>query len=195
MPSLFVIGRVAGIAIFGFSSAMRFAVLALLMFFTLPAVAQEAAAPVEAVAPEKAIRTTGLPVPRFVSLKGEKAFVRTGPGLRYPIAWVFEKAGLPVEIVQEFDTWRKIKGPQGEEGWVHHTLVSGRRTVLVTGDEVETWHKEAEADSRAVAKAEPGVIAQLIRCEAEVCELQKDNYRGWAPRNSLWGIYEGEQIK
>lgn len=146
-------------------------------------------------AQELAIRTTGLPVPRFVSLKSDKAFVRTGPGLRYPIAWVFERAGLPVEIIQEFDTWRKIRGPEGEEGWVHQTLVSGKRTALVTGEDLIAWHKEPAPEARIVAKAEPGAVIDLVRCSASYCELQKDNYRGWAERNSLWGIYEGEQIK
>lgn len=176
---------------------MRFALLILMgLFVAVPVMAQEAGdAPIEAAVPEKAIRTTGLPVPRFVSLKGEKAFARTGPGLRYPIAWVFEKPRLPVEIIQEFDTWRKIRGPKGEEGWVHQTLVSGRRMVLVTKEDPITLRKSPQADARAVAKAEPGVIAELLRCEGDLCELQKDNYRGWTDRNSLWGIYEGEQIK
>ena len=176
---------------------MRFAVLILSgLMMAVPVMAQEAAdAPVEAAAPQKAIRTTGLPVPRFVSLKGEKAFVRTGPGLRYPIEWVFERPGLPVEIIQEFDTWRKIKGPKGEEGWVHQTLGSGQRTALITAQEPVTLYKEPAPASRAIAKAEQGVVARLLRCDTGYCELQKDNYRGWAPRNSLWGIYEGEQIK
>ncbi len=176
---------------------MRFAALIALLFVSLPAIAQEAdpAAPQAQPVRETAIRTTGLPVPRFVSLKGEKAFVRTGPGLRYPIEWVFEKAGLPVEIIQEFDTWRKIRGPEGEEGWVHQTLVSGQRTALVTAKDLLDLRKEPTDEARLVARAEPGVIAKLLRCGTAYCELQKDNYRGWASRNSLWGIYEGEQIK
>lgn len=175
---------------------MRFVVFILAMLISAPAVSQETQEPnMEGRAQDLAIRTTGLPVPRFVSLKGEKAFVRTGPGLRYPIEWVFEKEDLPVEIIQEFDTWRKIRGPQGEEGWIHQTLVSGQRTVLVTGEEMIELRKEPAADARMVAKAEPGVIAHLLRCGGSYCELQSDNYRGWTSRKSLWGIYEDEQIK
>lgn len=197
-PSLFVRQRVARLGEFGFYSVMRFAALILLGLMLVPAPvwAQEEGVQAEVTAQAgRAIRTTGLPVPRFVSLKSDKAFVRTGPGLRYPISWVFEKSGLPVEIIQEFDTWRKIRGPEGEEGWVHQTLVSGQRTILVTGDDVVTLRREPVADSRPIAKAEPGVIARLLRCGETMCELQKDNYRGWTTRNSLWGIYEGEQIK
>lgn len=176
---------------------MRYVVLILLGFMMIPAPvgAQEGGMEPQAAQAGRAIRTTGLPVPRFVSLKNDKAFVRTGPGLRYPISWIFEKSGLPVEIIQEFDTWRKIRGPEGEEGWVHQTLVSGQRMVLITGDEAVTMRREPSGDSRSIAKAEPGVIARLLRCSADMCELQKDNYRGWTGRNSLWGIYEGEQIK
>lgn len=177
---------------------MRFLVLIFLALIILPAfpvLAQEDGAQEDGVNTGRAIRTTGLPVPRFVSLKSDKAFVRTGPGLRYPISWVFEKSGLPVEIIQEFDTWRKIRGPQGEEGWVHQTLISGQRTVLVTGESLVSISREPTADSRINAKLEPGVVARLLRCGTSMCELQKDNYRGWADRNSLWGIYEGEQIK
>jgi SH3-like domain-containing protein len=176
---------------------MRMAALILLglMMVPVPVMAQEGTAEPQATTQGRAIRTTGLPVPRFVSVKSDKAFIRTGPGLRYPISWVFEKEDLPVEIIQEFDTWRKIRGPEGEEGWVHQTLISGQRTVLVTGDAPVTLYRDPDIEARAVAKAEVGVIARLLRCGASMCELQKDNYRGWTPRNSLWGIYEGEQIK
>lgn len=168
-------------------------VLLIALLFSVPAMGQTAQTAERAQA--LAIRTTGLPVPRFVSIKSDKAFIRTGPGLRYPIEWVLERADLPVEIIQEFDTWRKIRGPGGEEGWVHQTLISGRRTVLVTGEDLAALHKDPTDDARMVAKAEPGVVARLLRCSASYCELQKDNYRGWVARKSLWGIYEGEQIK
>ena len=79
-------------------------------------------------------RSTGLPLPRFVSLAAERVNVRFGPGKQYPVNWMFARQGLPVEIIEEFDTWRKIRDHDGEEGWVHSSLLSSRRTIMVIGE-------------------------------------------------------------
>lgn len=170
---------------------MRFVALitVFLMCLTPPALAQGAAGV------EKAYRTSGLPVPRFVSLRSDKAFVRSGPGLRYPIKWVFEKEDLPVEIIQEFDTWRKIRGPEGDEGWVHQTLISGQRTALIQTNDLADLHKDPDDNARIIAKAENGVIAELLRCSASFCEVSADGYRGWIARKNLYGVYASEEFK
>jgi SH3-like domain-containing protein len=74
---------------------------------------------------------SGLPVPRFVSLKAERVNVRSGPTKDNDVNWVYTRAGLPVEIIAEYDNWRRIRDWEGGEGWVLHSLLSGRRTALI----------------------------------------------------------------
>ncbi len=145
---------------------------------------------------ESAYNNSGLPIPRFVSLRSDKVFVRTGPAQRYPIKWVFKREGLPVEIVQEFDTWRKIRDLDGEEGWIHQSLLSGKRNVVVYSDKKETITllRDPEEGARPVVSLEPKVVAQLIQCVDSWCELKISGYEGWAQRKMLWGIYEDEKF-
>lgn len=139
-------------------------------------------------------RSTGLPIPRFVSLRSDKVFVRTGPGLRYPIKWVYQRENLPVEVVQEFDTWRKIRDMDGDEGWVHGSLVAARRFVVVkseVGEGADLRDRE-DSSARKIAKLEDNVVAALKRCEGKVCEVETSGYEGWTDRKSLYGIYPQE---
>src|SRR5689334_22745186 len=106
----------------------------------------------------------GLPVPRFVTLRAEPVNVRTGPGERYPIDWVFNRKDLPVEIVAEFDNWRKIRDIDGAEGWVHQRMLAGRRSVLVR-DKIRELHEKPEQASPVVARAEANVVARLQECQ------------------------------
>lgn len=142
---------------------------------------------------------TGLPVPRYVSLKSGRINVRRGPGDDYPIEWVFEKKGLPVEITAESDRWRRIRDREGDIGWVWHSMLDGRRTAIVEnrmGDgRPLALHVEPTAASAVVAYAEPGVIAQLASCKAGWCELKASGYEGWIERTSLWGVYPDETFE
>ncbi len=144
--------------------------------------------------PPLAATDSGLPVPRFVTLRADKVNVRTGPGARYPVEWVFERKGMPVEIVAEFDTWRKVRDIQGTEGWVHQNLLSSRRGVIITGT-VRTLRREPREDSVAVARAEPDVIGQLLECKAEWCRVEVGGLRGWLNRGELWGVYPNEKVE
>jgi SH3-like domain-containing protein len=146
------------------------------------------AVPLIAVAAEKA-----LPVPRFVSLRADEVNLRTGPGERYPIDWVLTRKGLPVEIVEEFEAWRKIRDPQGTEGWVHQRMVTGTRNVVVTGD-VRTLHADPDAAAPAVARAEPGVIAHLLDCRNTWCRIELQGMKGWLKRTEVWGVYPTEAV-
>lgn len=138
-------------------------------------------------------RTTDLPLPRFVSLKSDKVYMRTGPALRYPIKWVYTRENLPVEIVQEFEQWRKIKDIDGEEGWVHQSLLSGERTVLVKSDDLIPLREKDSADARMVARLEPMVVAHIEKCGAAGwCGVEAGGYEGWVERKFLWGIYPDE---
>ena len=143
---------------------------------------------------------TDLPIPRFVSLGTDEANLRTGPGQRYPIEWVYVREGLPIEVVAEFDTWRRVRDWEGVEGWVHQRLLSGRRTVIQISEAIETLHEEPNASSAPVARLEPGVIAELLACPApsegvgDWCYLSTGGHRGWMPRAVLWGVYTAEAV-
>lgn len=145
------------------------------------------------VAAGPAAADTGLPLPRFVSVRAGEANLRAGPGDQYPIEWVLTRRGMPVEIIAEFDHWRKIREADGTQGWLHKALLSGQRTVLVTG-EVRILRREPSATAAAAARLEPGVIAELRRCDASWCEVEVAGRRGWLRRTEFWGVYPGEKI-
>lgn len=147
----------------------------------------------EDVPPE--MRGSGLPLPRFVSISSEKAYVRSGPAPRYPIKWVYKKDGLPVEIIQEFDVWRKVRDNAGDEGWINKALLSDRRSVIIRGDQIVDMREDAAASSRVMAQLEPGVIARLQKCDSGWCRLSVGGFEGWVERKALWGVYPQETIE
>ena len=149
---------------------------------------------------------SGLPLPRFVSLKADKVHVRQGPGTDHKIAWVFQQAGLPVEVIQEFETWRRVRDSEGAMGWVFHAMLSGRRTVLVLPWEVRGEAKDAKtmqaelrasgsASSPAVALVEAGVLANVRRCDGAWCEISVGPHAGHIEQKKLWGVYDKEPVK
>jgi SH3-like domain-containing protein len=137
---------------------------------------------------------SGLKVPRFASLRSGEVNVRTGPGTRYPVEWMFVKRGLPIEITAEFGTWRRITDGQGGDGWVHRSMLSGRRAGIVI-PKTETIRRRASADSPAVAKAEQGVVVAIRACRDKWCEVDVEGFRGWLPQASIWGVFPTEIIK
>lgn len=138
---------------------------------------------------------TKLPVPRFVSVRSDRVYARTGPGTRYPIQWIYQQKNLPVEIVQEFDTWRKIRDIDGQEGWVHQSLLSGKRFAMFKSTQAEPLLRTKAVDARPVALVEPRSLMEIRSCESGWCDLAASGYTGWMPVESLWGVYEGEQIE
>lgn len=141
---------------------------------------------------------SGLPLPRFVSLKASQVNVRRGPSRTHAVEWVFLKAGLPVEVVAEFENWRRIRDAEGEEGWVHHQLLSGRRTALVApwsqGTPVPL--RRDDSDSAVInAYLEPGVLINLRECDGNWCEADMDQAEGFIPQDQLWGVYPGENVE
>lgn len=158
-------------------------------FFLLAAVAttMAVATPVSAAEPASKL-------PRFVSLRSGEVNVRTGPNVRYPVDWVFVRKNMPVEIVAEFDTWRRVRDFQGTEGWVHQSMLSGRRTLLITG-ETRTLRRSDGPDAATVARLEPGVIGQLQQCRGDWCRVEAGGLRGWLRRNEFWGVYPDETVK
>jgi SH3-like domain-containing protein len=139
-----------------------------------------------------------LPVPRFVSLKSDKVNVRRGPSTDQSIVWVFSRAGLPVEIIAESDNWRRVRDSEGSDGWVFHSLLSARRTALVTpwskGDERVPLFNSKSTSSRAVAELQSGVLGNVLSCDGEWCNLSVDDFSGYVQQDKLWGVYKGEEI-
>jgi SH3-like domain-containing protein len=140
---------------------------------------------------------SGLPVPRFVSLKASRVNVRTGPGDDYQVAWVFTRAGLPVEVIQEFDTWRRVRDADGAVGWVFHSLLSGKRTAVVSpwgSPAPRPLRNRAASDAAIVAYLEPGVMGGVTRCHEGWCRLSGEGFDGWIEEEQLWGVYPDEDV-
>ena len=130
---------------------------------------------------------SGQPLPRFVSLAAGEANLRTGPGRRYPILWVYVRRRLPVEITAEYGQWRRIRDAEGTRGWVHSSLLSGARTALIVG-QTRTLFADPDPQSRAVLRAEAGVIGALEKCRQGWCRLKVGGKRGWLQADHLWGV-------
>ncbi|MGC6485782.1 MAG: SH3 domain-containing protein [Candidatus Puniceispirillales bacterium] len=140
------------------------------------------------------IRGSNLEIPRFVTLKTNKANMRSGPGMDYPIKWEYRRRGMPLKVVGEFDIWRKVVDPDGETGWLHKQTLSGKRMALVTGSMVKVRAYD-DAQSRVVAVAEKGVLAELNGCRGQWCRINTDSVDGWIRRNAIWGLLEGERLE
>ena len=136
---------------------------------------------------------TGLPLPRFVSLRADQINMRTGPGVQYPIEWVYQRQELPVEIIAEYRTWRKVRDWQSTQGWIHQSMLSSRRTIIITGKR-RTIRKRANTKSKAIAEIESGAIADLVECPGESgwCLIKTKNFKGWLRKVEFWGTYRDE---
>lgn len=178
-----------------FPSPARLTALLLHLLLAGAAIAAEAPAPAPAAPAPDAVRrlpgASGLPLPRFASVASGEVNVRTGPGMQFPIRWVYTRPGLPVRVVEEHDNWRRVEDPDGTEGWTQSNLLSTRRTVLVAGGTREVRRK-ADPDARVLLRAEAGVLADLLECAGEWCRVELADKRGWLPRDGIWGVLPGE---
>jgi SH3-like domain-containing protein len=143
--------------------------------------------------------SSGLPVPRFVSLKSDKVNVRGGPTRDHEVAWIYTRAGLPVEVTAESENWRRIRDWEGAEGWVYHSLLSGRRTALVRGspatkDAPLPLLDRPETQARTVARLQPGVVATVKACVGSWCRLIGPGFDGWLEQERLFGVYPNEKV-
>jgi SH3-like domain-containing protein len=143
---------------------------------------------------------SGLPLPRFVSLKSGRVNSRVGPGVTYSVDWLYLKSGLPMEIIQEYDNWRKVRDADGSVGWVNQSLLSGKRTAITApwqrGKAARlTLLSEPAETASAVAYIEPGVVGTIKLCNGTWCEMTFDGHTGWMDQAQLWGAYPGETIK
>jgi SH3-like domain-containing protein len=138
---------------------------------------------------------TGLPLPRWASLRSDDVNLRTGPGTRYPIEWVYHRRDLPVQIEREFEVWRLVADQEGVKGWVHQATLTGRRSFVAWGGE-RVIRRSAADDSAAVARLQAGVVGRLRTCDATAswCEVQVGEYRGFLRRSEIYGTYPGEAV-
>lgn len=144
-------------------------------------------------------RVTSLPIPRYVSLKSERVNMRVGPGRDYQVSWLYTKEGLPVEVVQEYELWRRVRDSEGTEGWVYHSLLSGERTVIAA-----PWLKgksttigiysSASESSGLIAEMQPGVVAAVKECDEGWCEVKVSDRTGYVRQHDLWGVYPNEHF-
>lgn len=140
---------------------------------------------------------SGLPIPRYVSLKSDHVNVRVGPTKDNDVSWIYTRAGLPVEVTAEYENWRRVRDSEGAEGWVYHSLLSGRRTAVVTmksKDELASLYDRADPTSAVAARLQPGVVAQVKRCNAGWCHISGDGFDGWIEQQRLWGVYADEKV-
>lgn len=157
----------------------------------------------QGASPVGQVQGSGLPLPRFVSLKSDRVHIRQGPGTDYKVLWVFQRAGLPLEVISEFEGWRQVRDSEGATGWVLQVLVSGRRTALVLPWEVKPGgppvqvplRSDDSASAGVVASIEAGVIANIRSCDGRWCYVSVADYRGYIEQKKLWGVYEGEILK
>lgn len=149
---------------------------------------------------------SGLPLPRFVSLKAARVNMRVGPGKQYAVSWRYTKAGLPLEILQEYDNWRRVRDAEGTIGWVHGSLLSGTRTAMTapwgkgdsTADTLKL-HTEPKAKSNIIAYLKPGVMGEITDCDGAWCKMEVRNgdrtLKGFANQAELWGAYSDETFE
>ncbi len=140
---------------------------------------------------------SGLPLPRFVSLKFDRVHLREGPSKDHRTTWIYERPGLPIEITAEYGTWRKVRDSDGTEGWVQHTVLSGRRTAVVAPwkkDKVFTLYSRPAKDSQPVARLQTGVIASVRSCNGKWCKIFGEGFDGYIEQTLLWGVYPNEKV-
>ncbi|HET7413005.1 MAG TPA: SH3 domain-containing protein [Pararhizobium sp.] len=169
------------------SAALGLALLAGFGLTAAPAVAADG--PVGSV--------SGLPIPRFVSLKSDRVNVRGGPNKDQEVRWVYTRAGMPVEITAEFENWRRIRDWEGAEGWVYHSLLSGKRTAVVVpklNSELVPLYDSPDPTSAVTAKLQSGVLGSLKSCDGTWCRFFGKNFSGYIHQDRLWGAYPNEKV-
>lgn len=139
-------------------------------------------------------QVTNLPLPRYVTLKTNEGNARRGPGLTHRIDWVFKRAGMPLKVTAEYENWRRIEDQEGLGGWVHYSLLSGVRSVLIQAELAE-FRAAPDSEAEIVLRAERGVLARVIECSPDWCRLNVEGEKGWVIKAALWGVEPGEMIE
>ena len=142
--------------------------------------------------------TASLPVPRFVSIKADRVNVRGGPDKDHDVSYIYTRVGWPVEITAEFEDWRRIRDSDGTEGWVYHSLLSGKRTAVVqmkNKTDLAQLYAKPDDKSGITARLQVGVLSTIKHCTGAWCEIAGDGFDGWIQQNQLWGVYPNEKVE
>ncbi len=131
-------------------------------------------------------------LPRFASIKSSEANTRKGPGINYSLMFLYQYKGVPIEIIAEYEQWRKIRDINGDEGWIHSSILSGKRSVMLKSKNQELLYIHDNTKSHIVAKLEPYLCCNLIKCSKSWCKIKCMEYTGWTQRENLWGVYDHE---
>jgi SH3-like domain-containing protein len=160
----------------------------------LPAYAAEEAEDLSEPADREVLygRSTGLPIPRFVSLKKSEANMRIGPGEDYAVKWVYQRLHLPVEIVGEHGLWRQVRDRVGDEGWIHTSMIAGRRYAVIVGGQATLFKRPGNKAYKVVAFADPDLVVRILSCSPGWCRIEVKGHKGWVERDYLWGLYASE---
>lgn len=169
------------------------ALLALLLAAPVLAQAPAPARPPAERSPEALRNTSGLPVPRFASLRAERAFLRAGPGKEYPVQWVFIRPGVPLEVTDEWNLWRRVRDADGTEGWMDRAMLSTSRTFQIVR-QTRNLHARPDVSAPVVWRAEPGVVGRITGCDGRWCRIEVDGRAGWILREHGYGTYPNERI-
>jgi len=140
------------------------------------------------------IGPSGQKLPRYLSVKDEKANMRTGPGRQYPIKWTYTRSLLPLEVIDEHGPWRKVRDHENVEGWMHVVLLSGKRTAMIRG-RVRSLYKSNDLNSPLLLTVEPGVIGQILECSPMWCRLEIESTKAWVEKRHIWGVYNYEELE
>lgn len=133
---------------------------------------------------------------RFVAMRADKVNARSGPNIRYPIEWIYQQQNHPVEIIAEYEQWRKIRDFEGTTSWVRKNLLTNARYALVVEPGQNDIYRKDSLNADIIARAENGTVAKIKRCNQSFCLLEFENkIEGWMPRSVLYGIKKDEEIK
>lgn len=133
-------------------------------------------------------------MPYFASIRSNEANVRTGPSVKYPIQWVYKRKNWPVEVTATFEGWRKISDINGEAGWIHESLLTRKRNVMINTEGVQEVYRLPVLTATVMMLVENGVIAELLQCKADWCKIQVDDIKGWVRSEFLWGVHKEEVL-
>ncbi len=142
-------------------------------------------------AADESDNTSHLPLPRFATLRSGEVNMRTGPGTRYPIEWIYARRGLPVEVIAEYDIWRRVRDPEGIEGWINKTELTGKRGIVIIGG-THDLRDDTDDNAAIVAHLETGTIGQMVSCTQDWCKVKFDGIKGYLRKTQFWGAYPNE---
>ncbi|MCB8875047.1 SH3 domain-containing protein [Acidisoma silvae] len=163
---------------------------------TTPAATDQAKPPAKPVFNPNIGSSTGLPLPRFVSLRADEVNMRVGPGDQYPILWVYHRVGLPVEILREYDVWRLVVDSDGTKGWMHEATLVSYRHFVINGTQPVTLYRSPASGANPAAQLMPGVVGLIEKCDppSDWCRVRTGHTGGWLQRSEFWGVLPGEKL-